>query len=198
MQLIEKAAYIKGLAEGLGVDESTKEGKILKQVSELLGEMAEALQQLDEDVEQVCDDVDDIGEELENLEADLYGDDEDDGEGFHDDTDGSNDPYYEVACPSCGETVYVSEGDLEAGEAICPACKTEFEVSLVDEDDEAEDDGPAGYEITCPACGAVSKVDEDELLEGEPVCPACGKALELDVTVEPDAPSGKDGEGENE
>ena len=33
----EKAAYLRGLIEGLGIDETTKEGKVIKAMSELLG-----------------------------------------------------------------------------------------------------------------------------------------------------------------
>ena len=33
------------------------------------------------------------------------------------DDDIASEPFYEVACPNCGETVYVSEDDLDAGEA---------------------------------------------------------------------------------
>ena len=94
----------------------------------------------------------------------------------------------EYACPACGNTVYVSEDDLDAGEAICPSCNVAFEVALADEDDdeapEEPDDGPARYEVTCPACGATSVVDEEALLDGEPVCPACGKPLDFEVTEE--------------
>ena len=93
-----------------------------------------------------------------------------------------------IACPACGNTVYVSEDDLDAGEAICPSCNVAFEVALADEDDdeapEEPDDGPARYEVTCPACGATSVVDEEALLDGEPVCPACGKPLDFEVTEE--------------
>ena len=39
----EKAAYLKGLIDGLGIDETTKEGKVIKAMSELLGELAEAV-----------------------------------------------------------------------------------------------------------------------------------------------------------
>ena len=39
----EKAAYLKGLIDGLGIDESTKEGKVIKAMSELLSEMAETV-----------------------------------------------------------------------------------------------------------------------------------------------------------
>ena len=192
----EKAAYLKGLIDGLGIDETTKEGKVIKAMSELLGELAEAVDAIDEDVTHAYDQINDLSEELEDLEADLYedddtDDDDEDAEDSGDDDDNADvagEPYYEVACPACGNTVYVSEDDLDAGEAICPSCNVAFEVALADEDDdeapEEPDDGPARYEVTCPACGATSVVDEEALLDGEPVCPACGKPLDFEVTEE--------------
>ena len=193
----EKAAYLKGLIEGLGIDETTKEGKVIKVMSELLGELAEAVDGIDEDLSRVYDQINDISEELEDLEADLYEDDDEDDEDDEpeeddadedDNADVAGEPYYEVACPACGKTVYVSEDDLDAGEAICPSCKVAFEVALADEDDdeapEETDDGPAQYEVTCPACGATSIVEEDALLDGDPVCPNCGKPLDFEVTEE--------------
>ena len=126
----EKAAYLKGLIDGLGIDETTKEGKVIKAMSELLGELAEAVDAIDEDVTHAYDQINDLSEELEDLEADLYEDDD------------------------------------------------------TDDEDEEPDDGPARYEVTCPACGATSVVDEEALLDGEPVCPNCGKPLDFEVTEE--------------
>lgn len=190
----EKAAYLKGLVEGLGIDETTKEGKVIKAMSELLCEMAQAIDGIDEDVTQAYDQINDLSEELEDLEADLYEDDEEadedeDAEAEEDDNaDVASEPYYEVACPACGETVYVSEDDLDAGEAICPSCKVAFEVALADdeeaEEDAEEDDGPVQYEVTCPACGATAVFEEGDLLDGEPTCPNCGKPLDFEVTEE--------------
>ena len=194
----EKAAYLKGLVEGLGIDETTKEGKVIKAMSELLCEMAQAIDGIDEDVTQAYDQINDLSEELEDLEADLYEDDEeadedeaDDAEAEEDEDDNADvasEPYYEVVCPACGETVYVSEDDLDAGEAICPSCKVAFEVALADDekaDEEAEeDDGPVQYEVTCPACGATAVFEEGDLLDGEPPCPNCGKPLDFEVTEE--------------
>ena len=194
----EKAAYLKGLVEGLGIDETTKEGKVIKAMSELLCEMAQAIDGIDEDVTQAYDQINDLSEELEDLEADLYEDDEeadedeaDDAEAEEDEDDNADvasEPYYEVACPACGETVYVSEDDLDAGEAICPSCKVAFEVALADdeeaEEDDEEDDGPVQYEVTCPACGQTTVFEEDDLLDGAPKCPGCGKPLDFEVTEE--------------
>ena len=76
MELNKKAAYLQGLVDGLGVDESTKEGKIIKAMAALLGEMADAIAAMDEDLTQAYDQINDLSEELENLEADLYEDED--------------------------------------------------------------------------------------------------------------------------
>ncbi|MGN0662301.1 MAG: CD1247 N-terminal domain-containing protein [Faecalibacterium sp.] len=190
MELTEKAAYLKGLIEGLGVDESTKEGRIIKAMSELLCELASSVREIDADMTQAYDQLNDISAELEDLEADLYEELEDDDSEDEDDelpmdTDDSNDPYYEVACPNCGETVYVSEGDLDAGEAICTSCGVTFEVALADDEaDEDPEDAPVKYEVTCPNCGTAAVFEEAELLEGEPTCPQCGHPLDFEITEE--------------
>ena len=192
MELNKKAAYLQGLVDGLGVDESTKEGKIIKAMAALLGEMADAIAAMDEDLTQAYDQINDLSEELEDLEADLYEDedaeDEDDDATDEDEDAGDDDiasePFYEVACPACGETVYVSEDDLDAGEANCAHCGVTFEVALEGDGEEDAEDGPVQYEVTCPACGATSVVDEEALLDGDPVCPSCGKPLDFEVTEE--------------
>ena len=197
MELSKKAAYLQGLVDGLGVDESTKEGKIIKAMSALLGEMADAIDGMDEDLSRAYDQINDLSDELEDLEADLYEDDAEDDEDAEDaseddsdedddanDDDIDSEPFYEVACPNCGETVYVSEDDLDAGEANCAHCGVTFEVALEGGDEQEEDDGPVQYEVTCPACGTAAVFDEEELLDGAPKCPHCGKPLDFEVTEE--------------
>ena len=196
MELSKKAAYLQGLVDGLGVDESTKEGKIIKAMSALLGEMADAIDGMDEDLSRAYDQINDLSDELEDLEADLYEDDDEDDEEADDeeeseeDADDANDddiasePFYEVACPNCGETVYVSEDDLDAGEANCAHCGVTFEVALEGDDEEPDEDAPVQYEVTCPDCGTTAVFEEEELLEGEPKCPNCGKPLDFEVTEE--------------
>ena len=196
MELSKKAAYLQGLIEGLGIDETTKEGKIIKAMSALLGEMADAMEGMDEDLSRAYDQINDLSDELEDLEADLYEeeDDEDASEDEAENTDGEDDdttdddiasePFYEVACPNCGETVYVSEDDLDAGEANCAHCGVTFEVALEGDEGEDAEDGPVQYEVTCPDCGTTAVFEEDELLDGAPKCPNCGKPLDFEVTEE--------------
>ena len=192
MELNKKAAYLQGLVDGLGVDESTKEGKIIKAMSALLGEMAETIESVDEDLSRAYDQINDLSDELEDLEADLYEEDDESEDAEDEDTDGDDDakdddiasePFYEVACPNCGETVYVSEDDLDAGEANCAHCGVTFEVALEGDEDEAKD-APVQYEVTCPACGQTTVFEEDDLLDGAPKCPGCGKPLDFEVTEE--------------
>lgn len=170
MELNKKAAYLQGLVDGLGVDESTKEGKIIKAMSALLGEMADAIAAMDEDLTCAYDQINDLSEELEDLEADLYEDEDDDDAADEDEDAGDDDiasePFYEVACPACGETVYVSEDDLDAGEANCAHCGVTFEVALEGDEEEAKD-APVQYEVTCPACGSTAVFEEDEPLDFE-------------------------------
>ena len=192
MELSKRAAYLQGLVDGLGVDESTKEGKIIKAMSALLAEMAEALEGVDEDLSRAYDQINDLSDELEDLEADLYEDEDDDedDEDDEEDADDANDddiasePFYEVACPNCGETVYVSEDDLDAGEANCAHCGVTFEVALEGDEEEPDEDAPVQYEVACPDGGTTAVFEEEELLEGEPKCPNCGKPLDFEVTEE--------------
>ena len=195
MELNKKAAYLQGLVDGLGIDDTTKEGKIIKAMAALLGEMADAIAAMDEDLTQAYDQINDLNDELEDLEADLYEEDEDgesedaEDEDTDDDDDAKDDdiasePFYEVACPNCGETVYVSEDDLDAGEANCVHCGVTFEVALEGDGEDDAEDGPVQYEVTCPECGTTSVFEEDELLDGAPKCPNCGKPLDFEVTEE--------------
>ena len=127
MELTEKAAYLKGLIEGLGVDDSTKEGKIIRAMSELLGEMAASIHEIDDDLSQVYDDVDALCNEVEDLEADLYEDEDDED-------------YFEVECPNCEEPIIIDDEALAAGEVQCPNCETRFALDLSDDGDEEETD----------------------------------------------------------
>ena len=180
MELIEKAAYLQGLMEGLGLDESTKEGKVLHAMSDLLAEMAASIKAMEQDVTQAESELDGLREDVEELQADFYEDGEDDADA----------PCYEVDCPGCGETVYVTEEDLDAGEAFCPNCGCTFEVALDDAEEgageagSAEDEQDASYEVTCPGCGAVTVLDEETLLSGKARCAGCGKPLEIDLPDE--------------
>ena len=119
MTITEKAAYLKGLYEGLGVDQTRPEGKLLAQIVELMTDMADEIEALDEQVNTLNDYIEEIDEDLGYVEEDLYTDDDED-EDEDDDED-----YYEVECPNCGEIVCFDDS-VDPEEVICPACNTKF------------------------------------------------------------------------
>jgi DNA-directed RNA polymerase subunit RPC12/RpoP len=128
MTVTEKVAYLKGLVEGLDVDDSTKEGRIIKAIVEVLDDVALTVSDMEDGLSELSEQVDAIDEDLEDLEKDFYGDDDED---YDEDED-----YYEVTCPKCGKTVKVDEDMLSDGEMECPYCgeKLEFDFSCDDED----------------------------------------------------------------
>lgn len=133
MALAEKVAYIKGLSEGLGLDEKSKEGRIIKLILEVMEDMAESIEELDRDCTEMSDQINSIDKDLESLEDDFY--DEDCDCGCEDDDD--DEEFYQVVCPSCNEVVYLDSDMLKEGHMDCPACgeKLEFEDLLEQVDD---------------------------------------------------------------
>lgn len=76
--LLQKVSYLQGLAEGLGLDEATKEGKILLQIIETLGDFADVLDDVIDDQIDLEEYVNFIDEDLADVEDDIYGEDDDD------------------------------------------------------------------------------------------------------------------------
>ncbi len=76
--LFQKVSYLQGLADGLGVDDSTKEGKLLIHIIETLEEFADALDELIDDHDDLEEYVNYIDEDLADLEDEVYEYDDDD------------------------------------------------------------------------------------------------------------------------
>lgn len=74
--LTEKVAYLKGLAEGLGVEESSKEGKLLLHIVDTLEEFADVIHESIENQMELEEYVNFMDEDLADLEEDIYGIDE--------------------------------------------------------------------------------------------------------------------------
>lgn len=58
MTVTEKVAYLKGLMEGLSVDETSKEGKILKAVVDVLDDLAMSVEDLEDYTAELTEQVD--------------------------------------------------------------------------------------------------------------------------------------------
>ncbi|MGN0504756.1 MAG: CD1247 N-terminal domain-containing protein [Ruminococcus sp.] len=140
MTLTEKIAYIRGLAEGLKLDESKDEVKVLNAIMELLEDMTVAVADLEDLYDEMSEQVDEIDEDLANLEDDYYEDDCDccDCDCDCDDCDSDCDDtvYYEVTCGKCGETICLDEDLLLEGEIACPECGENLEFDFSGLEDE--------------------------------------------------------------
>ena len=80
MKLTEKIAYMKGLIDGMELDGSTKEGKAILQMADVMEEMAVYIDDLQSQVDELTELCDLLDEDLGDVESDLYGDDDDDDE----------------------------------------------------------------------------------------------------------------------
>lgn len=147
MTITEKVAYVRGLMEGLGLDADKKEVKVLNAVIELLDDMAATVSELEEGYQDMADQLDEVDADLGDLEEEFYGgcdDDEcdcccgdDDEEDLEDEMD---DCYYEVTCPSCQETICLSEDLIAEGKIDCPNCgeTLEFDLDGIEEEESCD------------------------------------------------------------
>lgn len=126
MDICEKIAYIKGLAEGLALDETTKEGKILAAVIDLLGDITEEICDIEDGCDELMEQIDAVDEDLSSVEELIYGDD-DDCDCDCDDCCDCDDEVYEIECPACNDVIYLDAEMLEEEGMTCPNCGTELE-----------------------------------------------------------------------
>ena len=160
MTLSEKSAYLKGLMDGLKLNTESDEGKMISAIVDLLGDLTRKVTDIEETTIAISDELDEIEEDLDAIEDyildeededwdedyededDEWDEDEEDDEDWEEcdgdctSCDGCNcedEEYYEIVCPSCGETVCF-DGELDPENLICPACGEKFGC-IVEEDD---------------------------------------------------------------
>ena len=137
MEISEKVAYLKGLAEGLALDTETKEGKLIAAIIDVLDEMSIRFEDIDDNLVDLEDGLDAVSDDLSEVEEALYEMDED--EELDDDAE-----YFETTCPVCQEEIVFDEDTLDSGEIRCPNCGEKLEFDLSDlarvEDDYNDED----------------------------------------------------------
>lgn len=126
--LRSKVAYLQGLAEGLDVEMTSSEGRILASMIDVLGEMAEHVEEIAEAQDELAEYVEDVDYDLGALEESVYADEETDEdeevtfvpeEWITQREDGME----IVACPQCGEAIGAGFGDVDAQfQCVCPSC----------------------------------------------------------------------------
>ena len=136
MEISEKVAYLKGLAEGLALDTDTKEGKLIAAIIDVLDEMSIRFEDIDDNLVDLEDGLDAVSDDLSEVEETLYEMDDDDEE-LDDDAE-----YFETTCPVCQEEIVFDEDTLDSGEIRCPNCgeKLEFDLSNLARAEDAYND----------------------------------------------------------
>lgn len=132
--LKSRVAYLKGLAAGLGIEESSREGKLFNQLIDVVDALAESVIELQEEFDDLVDYTEALDEDLNELEEDFYEEDEDDELLLDDDDD-----LFSVECPDCHEIVYIDDDMLEdedVVEILCPNCER---VVFVNDDEDYVD-----------------------------------------------------------
>ena len=155
MSMMEKAMYLKGLCDGVELDKTTKEGKLIAALLDMVTEMAAEMDDMQAEIcevkdycEELDEDLGDVEEVLLDLDEDDYYDEDDfeecDGDcaacdcdcGFDDDDfdeDEDDDEYFEVICPACGDVINF-DASIDPENLRCPNCGEKFEC-IVEEDD---------------------------------------------------------------
>ena len=151
MTISEKAAYLKGMMDGMKLDTEANEGKMIAAIVDLLGDLTRKVTDIEDTTIAISDELDEIEEDLDAIEdfimdedddwddedededEDEWDDDEEYEEGF--DFGDEESTIYEVTC-ACGSVIDFDEETLDAGSIICPDCGETLEFSLEDEDEE--------------------------------------------------------------
>ena len=157
MTTSEKVAYLKGLCEGMGIGEDSREGKLFKVITDILEDLSLDMEDTRDAVEELMDTIDEVSENLTDLEEEFYEcacdcgecscceDDEDEDDEDEDEDEDEEPVFYSVECPGCGFRVTVDEDILAAGEFDCPECGGTIDfrkatVEMVDFDEDEDDD----------------------------------------------------------
>ena len=157
MTLSEKAAYLKGLMDGLKLDQEKPEGQMIAAIVELLGDVTKRVHDIEETTIAISDELDEIEEDLDAIEDYILDEDEDDDEDWDDEDEDDYDfddededmeegfdfgdpdtTIYEVEC-ACGSIINFDEETLEEGSIVCPECGETLEFSFEDDEDEDEE-----------------------------------------------------------
>ncbi len=126
--LRSKVAYLQGLAEGLDVEMTSAEGRILASMIDVLGEMADQVSDIAEAQDELAEYVEDVDYDLGALEESIFSDEDDDDEVSFvpEEWVTEREEGMEIlTCPQCGEALGAGFGDVESHfECVCPACGT--------------------------------------------------------------------------
>jgi len=145
--ITERTAYLRGLADGLGLDKEKAENKLLLEMLSVMEDMAQQLAETNEDLDELSDYIEDMDADLAEVEEMLFEDDDCDCGCDCDDCDYDCDcdcdceQELSFDCPNCGKTVMIKASDIDFDESpVCSACGQPFFVDVEDEDEDEDEE----------------------------------------------------------
>ena len=104
-----------------------------RELAGILEELAMSVEDLEENALNLGEEIDVLSDDLADVEDVVFDEDEDDEEDYDDD-------WFEVECPTCGETLVIDDEALADGEVECPKCGSRYAMDLSDDEEEVEED----------------------------------------------------------
>ncbi len=120
-EISNRAAYLKGLADGLKLNTESAEGQLIDGILNLLGDVAEELEMLDSEQAFLADKIDEVEEVIDMVADEVYAYDDEDDE------------FYTLVCENCGAEIDVTGDDLDDiadGVFACPECGETIELDF--------------------------------------------------------------------
>ncbi len=111
-EFTNRAAYLKGLADGMKLDTDKNEGRLLSEIIDFLGDLSAEIEAIDDEQGFIADQLEELEEEVELIGDEVFADDEYD----------YDDDEFQITCEACGEDIIVTTEDLMDGEILCPSC----------------------------------------------------------------------------
>lgn len=137
METTEALGYLKGLLDGLDLDDNKKETKIFKAIIDVLDNLNEDVLDITEEIDAIEEQCDIISDDLEDIEAIVYDDEFPCGgcEGCGDDWDDDEEGEFGIICPNCDEEFIVDEETAMEGRVECPNCGELLALEIEEEEE---------------------------------------------------------------
>ena len=146
MNISEKVAYLKGLAEGLDIGTDSKNGKIINGILDVLEEIASHIRSMEEEAK---------GEKFRENRKETQ-------TANGPEKDGADSEYldgvFELSCPHCKKQIFIQTDEILESDTMsieCPECGRE--IDIIDEAGGESENSCA----KCPGCAGHFKDGED-------------------------------------
>ena len=145
--ITDRTSYLRGLAEGLGLDKEKNENRLLLEMLTVMDEMAQKIKDMDDDIDELDEYVESIDGDLGDIEDALFGeDDEFDDDDAEDDLDDEEPQEFDeneelsFDCPHCGKTMQIKAADIDFDESpLCPNCHKPFFPDAIEGEDQGDE-----------------------------------------------------------